>query len=180
MLSTNRGLLKFILLSLITFGIYALVVMTKISCEINKVASPRDGKHTMNYLLLVFIITPITFGIAQIVWWHRICNRIGDELKANNLPMEFSATTFWGWEVLGSLIIVGPFIFGHKFLKAMNTINGAYNERTFGAKPAVEPAPAPAPEPVAEEPVVEEPVAEEPAEEPAPAEETTETPAEEA
>lgn len=36
-LPTNRSLLKFVLLSIITLGIYGLVVMTKISTEINTI-----------------------------------------------------------------------------------------------------------------------------------------------
>lgn len=44
-LPTNRSLLKFILLSIITLGIYGLVVMTKISTEINTIASPYDNKN---------------------------------------------------------------------------------------------------------------------------------------
>jgi len=127
MLRTNRGLLKTILLSIITFGIYGLVVMSHISEEINLIATKRDSKHTMHYCLLVFIVAPITLGIASFVWNHRICNRIGAELQARNLPYSISAGTFWGWDILGSLIIVGPFIFLYKFLKAMNILNADYN-----------------------------------------------------
>ena len=76
-LKTNRGLLKFILLSLITFGIYGIVVMTSISTDINLIASRYDGKKTMHYCLLIFLITPITLGIASIVWCHKISARIG-------------------------------------------------------------------------------------------------------
>ncbi len=43
-LPTNRSLLKFVLLSIITLGIYGLVVMTKISTEINTIAGPYDNK----------------------------------------------------------------------------------------------------------------------------------------
>ena len=39
-LPTNRSLLKFVLLSIITLGIYGLVVMTKISTEINTLPAP--------------------------------------------------------------------------------------------------------------------------------------------
>ena len=49
MLRTNHGLAKFIFLSLLTFGIYGLVVLCHISEEINQVATPRDGKKTMHY-----------------------------------------------------------------------------------------------------------------------------------
>ena len=48
-LKTNRSLLKFILLSLITFGIYGIVVMSSISNDINLIAGRYDGKKTMHY-----------------------------------------------------------------------------------------------------------------------------------
>ena len=66
-LKTNKGLLKTILLSLITFGIYPLVVMSAVSNDINIVASRYDGKKTMHFCLLLFIVAPITLGIAGIV-----------------------------------------------------------------------------------------------------------------
>lgn len=44
-LKTNKGLLKTILLSLITFGIYSLVVMSSVSNDINVVASRYDVKR---------------------------------------------------------------------------------------------------------------------------------------
>lgn len=56
-LPTNRSLLKFILLSIITLGIYGLVVMTKISTEINTIASPHDNKKTMNFCLVALIFS---------------------------------------------------------------------------------------------------------------------------
>ena len=88
-LKTNKGLLKTILLSLITFGIYPLVVMSAVSTDINVVASRYDGKKTMHYCLLFFIVAPITCGIASIVWSHKISNRIGAELKRRGLsPIE--------------------------------------------------------------------------------------------
>ena len=127
MFRTNRGLLKFLLLSLITFGIYGIVVMTHISMEIDTIASPRDHKNTMNYLLVCFFLGPITLGIYTLIWNHQLSNRIGDELKARNLGYEFGAGDFWGWGVLGSLILIGPFVFLHKLLTSMNLINESYN-----------------------------------------------------
>ena len=126
-LKTNKGLLKTILLSMITFGIYALVVMSSVSNDINIVASRYDGKKTMHYCLLIFIISPITLGIAGIVWFHKISNRIGGELKRRGVDYSFSATDYWLWNVLGSLIIVGPFVYLHKMFKAVNKMNAHYN-----------------------------------------------------
>ena len=127
MLRTNRGLIKYIVLSFLTLGIYGIVCISHISEEINLVASRRDGKHTMHFCLIYFLLSWLTFGIASLVWWTKISSRIGDELHARNLPYSISAGTFWGWNVLGSLIFVGPFIFMHKFFKAMNYINADYN-----------------------------------------------------
>ncbi len=129
-MKTNRGLLKLILLSLITFGIYPLVVYSGISSDINTIASRYDGKKTMHYCLLLFIVAPITMGIAAIVWSHRISNRIGNELKRRGVPYSFSAGDFWLWNVLGSLIGIGPLVYTHKLLKAMNMLCAHYN--TYG------------------------------------------------
>ena len=126
-LKTNKGLVKYILLSLITFGIYPLVIMSSISSDINLIASRYDGKKTMHYCLLVFVFSWLTFGIAPIVWIHRLSNRIGNELSRRGIDYKFGAGTFWGWGVLGSFIVVGPFIYYHKLFKSMNLLCANYN-----------------------------------------------------
>jgi len=127
-LKTNRGLVKFILLSMITFGIYALVVWAGIEDAINTAASPYDGKKTMNFWLLIFIIGPITLGIAYIVWFHKISNRIGNELSRRGIAYKFSAGDFWIWDVLLACIVIGPFVYLHKILKATNLLCEHYNQ----------------------------------------------------
>ncbi len=127
-LKTDRGLLKCFLLSLITFGIYGIVVMSHISTEINEIATRHDGRKTMHFCLLYFIFSWLTLGIANLVWYHRISDRIGTELVRRNLPYSFSAGTWWGWGFFGTLLFgIGPFIYTHKLMKAMNTINADYN-----------------------------------------------------
>ena len=123
---------KFFLLSLITLGIYGVVVLYHVSNEINQVASPRDGKKTMNYLWVFFLFSWLTLGIIPLIWYHKLSNRMGDELQARGINYEISAGTFWGWYVLGSLIFVGPFVYYSKFFKAMNLINADYNAKSNG------------------------------------------------
>lgn len=126
-LKTNRGLLKTILLSLITFGIYGVAVYAGIGNDTNIVCSRYDGKKTMSYWLMFFLITPITLGIGLLVWTHKLYNRIGNELKRRQIDYSLSAGTFWGWTILGSLIIVGPFVATHKLMVASNKINADFN-----------------------------------------------------
>ncbi|MBR2327557.1 MAG: DUF4234 domain-containing protein [Clostridia bacterium] len=124
--STRRGLAKMFFLGILTCGIYNIVIMSRIADEINIAASRYDGQKTAPYLVS-FILSVFTLGIYPIVWIHKLCNRIGDELKRRGIDYKFSAAHFWLWNVLGSLILVGPFIYLHKFMKAMNLINGDYN-----------------------------------------------------
>lgn len=126
-LSTSRGLLKFILLSAITFGIYALVFWSKVSTDINLIASRHDGKKTMHFCLLTFIVAPITFGIGGLVWSNNISARIGNELTRRAIGYSFGAGTFWLWGILGSLIGIGPLVYCHKLCKAMNLLSADYN-----------------------------------------------------
>ncbi len=129
MLTTNRSLLKFILLNIVTLSIYGIVVMSTISTEINIVASKHDNKHTMHYCLIFFIFSWLTLGIAPLVWFTRLSSRIGDEQVRRCLPRTISGGTFWGWNILGSLIIVGPFIYMYKLLHSMNDICADYNAK---------------------------------------------------
>ena len=88
-LRTNRGLLKLILLSLVTLGIYGLIVTAHISEDVNVVCSRYDGKKTMNYWLLIFLVGPLTLGIGYIVWMHKLCERLGKEADSRGLDCKF-------------------------------------------------------------------------------------------
>ena len=128
-LKTDRKLLPLLLLSIITCGIYNIIYFTSITDDLNLVASKRDGKKTIHYCLMIFLLSPITCGIFQLVWFHKFSNRIGEEAKARGINIEFNATTYWLWGVLGSIIIVGPFIYTNKLLQAMNLICEDYNKQ---------------------------------------------------
>lgn len=126
-LKTNKGLLKFILLSIITFGIYAIVVMSSVSTDINIIASRYDGKKTMHFCLLFFLVSWLTLGIGTLVWHHKLSARIGNELGRRGIGYPFGAGTYWGWGFFGALIVIGPFIYQYKLFKAMNLLAGHYN-----------------------------------------------------
>lgn len=103
--------------------------MSAISSDINLIAARYDGKKTMHYCLLAFIFSWLTLGIAPIVWYHRISARIGNELSRRGISYSFGAGSFWGWNVLGSFIVVGPFIYLHKMFHAMNLLSADYNTK---------------------------------------------------
>lgn len=127
-LRTNRGLLKFFLLSLITFGIYGLICLGNISNDINTIATKHDGKKTMSYYLIAFVFSWLTLGIVPLIWFHKLSDRIGRELLVRNLPYQFGTGTFWGWYFFGALLLgIGPLVYIHKLMHAMNTLASDYN-----------------------------------------------------
>lgn len=125
--ATNRCLWKMIVFGLLTFGIYDIVIWCKLVTELNVAACRYDGKRTMPFFAMSSVM-PLTFGIIYFVWNHKLCNRISAELSRRGYEYKFGASTFWLWYVLGSLILVGPFVYLHKLLKAMNCINEDFNQ----------------------------------------------------
>ena len=126
-MKTNRKLWKYILLNIVTFGIYHIVVFSSISTDLNIIASRYDGKKTKHYCLIYFLFSWLTLGISPFVWYHKISDRIGNELCRRGIAYSFGAGSFWGWNILGALIGIGPLVYTHKLLKAMNLLCGHYN-----------------------------------------------------
>ncbi len=170
--NTNRKEIKFFFLSIITLGIYAIITFNNISKEINIIASEHDNKSTTNYLSIFLLSLPfclfyklpifwffrICIQIIHIVWWHRICKRIGDELDYREIDYQFGSIFFWIWSfilpslftyllesilrtqvryqfntflpfILIPLLGISIFVFLHKFFRSINLLNEDYNKR---------------------------------------------------
>ena len=127
-LPTKRGLGKMFFLGLLTLGIYPTVIYSRIITELNIAASRYDGKRTMPYFGML-MLAPLTLGVFTYVWFHNLCARIGTELQRRGIDYKFGPSHFWLWGILGSFILVGPFIFTHKLMKSMNLINKDFNEK---------------------------------------------------
>ncbi len=98
-LPTRRGLFKMILFSILTFGIYPVVIWSRLVGEVNMVASRYDGERSMSFFGMI-MLAPLTLGIHSLVWIHKLCRRIGAELQRRNLSYTFGPRDFWVWNVL--------------------------------------------------------------------------------
>lgn len=127
-LKDNYHLLTCILLSIITFGIYGIYLYACFGHHINTIASRYDGKKTMSYWLLFFIVGPITLGIGYLVWNHRFCGRVQRELQRRGLSVCLTPGSFWLWGVLGAVIVIGPLVYLWKILRAINLLAKSYNQ----------------------------------------------------
>ena len=102
-LTTGRGLILLWVLSLVTLGIYPMVMWSRMSVEINMVASRYDGKRTVHFMWMPFL-GALTCGIYFFVWIHKLCNRVGDELRRRNIQYRFSAATYWLWTFVYGMV----------------------------------------------------------------------------
>ncbi len=127
-LSTNRSLTKWILYGILTLGIYNLVVGSQLSDEINIVARKYDGRKTTNFIWIL-VLSMLTGGIASIIWWHFLSDRISNELKRRQIPYSFGPVDYWLWAFFLGFLIVPIFILLHKYIHAMNLLNADYNQK---------------------------------------------------
>ena len=127
-LQTNRSLLKLVILSILTLGIYSIVFFYPLSLDLDKVDPKRDREKTMNYLV-AYILSFFTVSIVITVWHYHIARRIEEALDYREIDYNFKAGDFWKWYFFGSLILVGPIIYFHKLCTAMNLLCKSYNEK---------------------------------------------------
>lgn len=133
-LKTNRNMWKLVLLSLLTLGLYSIFFFIPLSFDLDRSAPRRDGKKTMNYAFAL-ILSFFTFSLVIDIWHYHLADRIEDALSEHKINYSFGTGDFWGWLILGSLILVGPFVYLHKLCKAMNLLCEHYNQNAANENP---------------------------------------------
>lgn len=70
----ERDMRKFIILSVLTCGIYPLYFYYKLSLDINSVCK-GDGKESESYLVAV-VLSTITLGAYKVYWVYKLAQRL--------------------------------------------------------------------------------------------------------
>ncbi len=130
---TDRSLLMYILLNIITCGIYSWFFIHSMSRDINIVCR-EDGQKTAG-LLTYILLCLVTCGIYSWIWSYGFANRLYTNAPRYGLMFSESGTTVLMWNIFGILLCcIGPFIALHIMIKNMNILAGAYNNRMSGAQ----------------------------------------------
>lgn len=141
MLKTNRSLLGYILLNIVTLGIYSLFFFHGIARDMN-IACQGDGKKTGGLLAFIFL-SAITCGIYSFVWYYKLGERIADNSRRRGVACNVDGGNTLLWMILGSMLCgLGPLIALHKLIDGMNDLFAAYNANPNGM-PAYAAAPMP-------------------------------------
>lgn len=129
-LKTDRGLASYIILSIITCGIYGYYFIYQMAHDVN-IACEGDGKKTGG-LVAYIVLSFLTCGIYSWFWLYNLGNRLAENAPKYNLNFQENGTTVLLWCIFGSLICgIGPFVAMNILIKNSNSICAAYN-RKFG------------------------------------------------
>ena len=127
-LNTNRSLVAYILLTIITCGIYGFYFVYSLAHDVN-IACHNDGERTpglATYLILSFI----TCGFYSLYWEYKVVNRIYNNQKQYNLNIVENGTTVLMWRLFGALICwLGTYVGINILINNANMICKAYNEK---------------------------------------------------
>lgn len=125
-LDTDRSIVAYILLGLITCGIYGLYMLHCMIQDVN-VTCRGDGKETKGILEYI-LFGIITCGIYDYIWLYKFGNRIQENAPRYGMHFEESGTTILLWFVFGSLLCgIGPWIAMYYIIRNTNALNAAYN-----------------------------------------------------
>jgi len=126
-LKTNRGLLKYIVFSILTLGIYDLVIIYKAAEETN-ITCAEDGGKTRG-LLLFILFSILTLGIYGWIWYYNIIERWGKFVRKHGQVPSLSGSTYLLWLIVGAFLAgIGILVATHMYLKAWNETNEVYNQ----------------------------------------------------
>lgn len=131
---TNRSLLTYILLNIVTCGIYSYIFVYGMGQDANEVCN-GDGQKTGG-LVAFILLGMVTCGIYPLIWWYKLCNRMAANAPRYGLTFQENGTTFLLWQLFGALLCgIGPFIAMHIAIKNMNALCAGYNQKNglYGA-----------------------------------------------
>jgi hypothetical protein len=157
----NRGLVKYVLLTLVTCGIYSWYFIYKLAADVNVICE-GDGEHT-NGLLKLILLSLCTCGIYSYVWYYKLGNRLWTNGQRYGLNFPENGTSVLLWQLFGSALCgIGPFVAMNIIIKNTNALATKYlsgqsgsqqgNNSQYNNQPAPQPI-QPTPQPIELQPV---------------------------
>ncbi|GHT23878.1 hypothetical protein AGMMS4957_16040 [Bacteroidia bacterium] len=138
-LPSNRKVWKIYLLSIITLGIYGLVLSFAMVKETN-ISCAEDGKHTRGFWGVIGL-SIITLGIYGLVWDYKWLNREAHYLERRGKQNTFTGNTYLllsffmlVLSFIPVLSIILPIYVLSKLVAQHNAVNETYNEENFPRK----------------------------------------------
>lgn len=131
-LKTDRGVIGWLLLSIVTCGIYSYYFLYCLARDIN-VMCQDDGDSTPG-LAAFILLSFVTCGFYALYWYYKIGNRLQANAPRYGLMFQENGTTVLMWQIVGALLCgLGPIFAMNIIIKNTNAMATAYNVR-LGAR----------------------------------------------
>ena len=125
-LRTDRSLLVYILLTIVTCGIYSWVFIYQLIQDVN-IACDGDGEETMNFWLFL-LLSLVTCGIFAYIWYYQLGNRLQNNCARYGQPTNEGGTAVLLWMILGSFLCgIGYFVSWNIIINNTNTVCRGFN-----------------------------------------------------
>ena len=123
----NRSVFTYILLSIVTCGLYSLYFIYALAKDVNIMCS-ADGKHTSGLLALI-ILTFLTCGIYGIYWEYCVAERIGNAQARLGQPKDIDGVKFLLFSLIGAVTACGLIsLYGmHLLCEGSNKVARSFN-----------------------------------------------------
>lgn len=127
-IDTNRSLVVYILLTIVTCGIYSYWYIYALARDINRMCAADGDK--IGGLGAYILLSIITCGIYAFYWEYKIANRLQANAPLYGLNFTENGTTILLWDIIGMwLCYLGPFVAMYIIMKNTNAMAVAYNAR---------------------------------------------------
>lgn len=127
---TDHSLLTYILLSILTCGIYGYYIIYKLAQDVNQMCA-EDGQ-TIGGLGEYILFTFLTCGLYSIYWLYKIQNRMYAAAPRYRVMITENGSNVLIWYLVGMLICgLGSFISMNIVFKSANNLGNAYNAMYF-------------------------------------------------
>lgn len=127
----DRSLLTYILLAIVTCGIYVWYFDYTVARDVDKMnpETEAQAKSPVTYVLLRFV----TCGIYGYYWRYRVGNRLAENAPKYGLTFTETGTTILLWDVIGLLLCgLGPFFAANILIKNSNAMAAVHNSGVVG------------------------------------------------
>ena len=127
-IKTDRSLVAYILLSVITCGLYGFYFIYKLADDINEMCE-GDGSRTGG-LLAYIILSYITCGFYSLYWLYKIANRLQTNAPRYGIQFSENGVHILLWYIIGIFVCaIGPFVADYIIIKNTNQLAMAYNAK---------------------------------------------------
>ena len=123
---TNRSLIMYIILSIVTCGLYGFFFVYKLAEDVNQMCL-GDGETTAG-LGMYILLSILTCGLYSIYWLYKIQNRLYAAGPRHGIPVSETGTTFLLWYIVGSFVCgIGALVAMNIVISSANKVGTAYN-----------------------------------------------------